>query len=95
MLGPTCPVQRIPPDPQCADRPYATALVVTTVDGSRVIATFPSNADGTFRVAVPPGEYAIRPAASANILPRCSEQLVTVRASAYTTTTISCDTGIR
>ncbi|HTK33346.1 MAG TPA: hypothetical protein VL335_02235, partial [Candidatus Paceibacterota bacterium] len=28
MLGPTCPVMRNPPDPSCADKPYATLVVV-------------------------------------------------------------------
>ena len=30
MLGPTCPVMRNPPDPQCADKPYQGNLVLTT-----------------------------------------------------------------
>src|SRR5207253_9569337 len=32
LLGPICPVERIPPDPQCADKPYAASLVVTAAD---------------------------------------------------------------
>jgi hypothetical protein len=95
LLGPTCPVVRNLPDPQCADKPYKTSLVVTTVDGAHVLATVTSDTDGTFRVAIPPGEYAVRAAASANILPRCNEQLVVVPVDAYATATIQCDTGIR
>jgi hypothetical protein len=95
LLGPTCPVQREPPDPQCEDKPYSTSLVVTTVDGARVIASFTSDSNGSFRVAVPPGEYAIRSAAAANIRPYCSGGPVMVRASGYATTTVQCDTGIR
>src|ERR1035437_9718286 len=26
LLGPTCPVERIPPDPQCAPKPYSTSI---------------------------------------------------------------------
>lgn len=95
LLGPICPVQREPPDPQCADKPYATSLVVTTVSGERIIKEFKSDSNGTFRVAVPPGEYAVRSAATADTLPRCDEQLVVVRASEYTAITFRCDTGIR
>ena len=95
LLGPTCPVVRNPPDPQCADKPYRTTLAVTTVDGARVVTTFTSDSNGTFSVQVPPGEYAIRSAAASNILPYCSDEHVVVRASAYTTTTVRCDTGIR
>src|SRR6185295_16627757 len=28
LLGPTCPVVKEPPDEECADKPYETALVV-------------------------------------------------------------------
>ena len=96
LLGPTCPVIREPPDPDCADRPYATTLVVTTSDQSRVIKEFQSNDTGKFRVQVNPGEYAIRSTAASNILPYCSSsEVIKVNASAYTETTVHCDTGIR
>lgn len=95
LLGPHCPVERDPPDPGCADTRYATALVVTTADGARVITTFTSNSDGAFTVKVPPGTYAIRSAAAANILPYCSSGEVVVVRGAYTQISVSCDTGIR
>src|SRR3989344_268334 len=69
LFGPTCPVVSDPPDSKCADKPYATSLVLTTPDGARVIKTFSSDAEGTFRVEAPPGHYAIRSATAANILP--------------------------
>src|ERR1700704_5848784 len=28
MAGPTCPVERVPPDPACADRPLSTTITV-------------------------------------------------------------------
>ena len=96
LLGPICPVERIPPDPACAAKPYATTLVVTTSDGAQVIKEFKSDANGTFSVNVPAGEYAIRSAAAANVLPFCfSNGTVIVESGAYTETTVSCDTGIR
>ena len=59
--GPTCPVQRVPPDPACDDRPVAGAvLVVTTVAGVEV-ARATSAADGTFRVTIPAGDYILVP----------------------------------
>lgn len=96
LLGPTCPVIRDPPEEDCADRPYATTLAVTTVDQTRVIIEFHSDETGKFSVQVEPGEYAIRSAAASNILPFCSSSgPVRVNASAYTETTIHCDSGIR
>ena len=96
LLGPTCPVEQYPPDPECADKPYATTLVVTTPDGARVIKTFASNTEGKFNVEVPPGQYAIRSAAAANVLPYCStNEEIVVEANGYAEVTVSCDTGIR
>jgi hypothetical protein len=96
LLGPTCPVMREPPDPECADKPYQTNLALTTVDGARVIKTFSSKSDGTFRVEVQAGEYAIRSAATANVLPYCSSNgTIQVRINETTNADVSCDTGIR
>jgi len=95
LLGPTCPVVMDPPDPACADKPYATNLVLTTADQSRVITEFSSDANGKFSVKVQPGEYTIRSAATANILPYCSHDQFKVEANKFTNITISCDTGIR
>lgn len=96
LLGPTCPVMRDPPDPECADKPYATALVVTTSDQALVIKELRSEETGKFSVQVAPGEYAIRSAAASNILPYCSSSgTIKVNASVYTETTVYCDTGIR
>lgn len=96
LLGPTCPVVTDPPDPECIDRPFATSLVVTASDQSRVIKEFQSDETGNFSVQVNPGEYAIRSAAASNILPYCSSgEVIKVNAGAYTETTVQCDTGIR
>ena len=95
LLGPTCPVERIPPDPTCADKPYSTKLVVTTSDQSRVITEFTSDANGKFSVVLAPGEYAIRNAVTANILPYCGHDKFKVEANTFTNITVSCDTGIR
>lgn len=95
LLGPTCPVQRDPPEPGCADRPFETEFVVTTADGAKIIKEFKSDASGNFRVVLPPGNYTVRKAALGSILPRCSEEQVSVSAGKFTELNISCDTGIR
>ena len=96
LLGPVCPVEMIPPDPDCADRPFETRLVLTTSDQSRVIKEFDSSKNGKFRVEVPPGEYAIRSAAAANIMPYCStNDPIVLKANSYVETTVFCDSGIR
>ena len=96
LLGPTCPVEKIPPDPNCADKPYKTNLVLTSADQSYVIAQFSSDENGKFSIETDPGEYQIRSAAAANILPYCSSSgTIKVTAHTYTSAAISCDTGIR
>ncbi len=95
LLGPTCPVMRNPPDPQCADRPYATQIsVARTVDPTHPIATTQSDAQGAFQVTLSPGDYVVS-AAGGTMLPRCSSTDATVSPNAYTSIAVSCDTGIR
>jgi hypothetical protein len=59
--GPTCPVVTDPPDPSCADRPVAGAvLVVTTLAGVELDRTT-SDAEGRFALSLPPGTYRLEP----------------------------------
>jgi hypothetical protein len=92
-IGPTCPVERNPPDPACADRPYQGELAVTSPDGASVVERFSSGSDGNFSVSVGPGEYAIR---SAQPRPACSSATtLTVHPGAWTMANVTCDSGIR
>lgn len=96
MLGPTCPVERDPPDPGCADRPYATQVSIYRAgDMARVVASVRSNAQGAYSLSLSPGQYVVRAGDSASMLPRCGEVAVTVPPTGYVTTNISCDSGIR
>ena len=95
LLGPICPVMQNPPDPQCADKPYQTAIIVFRASNTtNAFASTQSGEDGRFEISLPPGDYVLRPAGK-NPFPYCSEQTVTVEPDAYTETNISCDTGIR
>jgi hypothetical protein len=94
LLGPTCPVERIPPDPACAEKPYATTITVSRTGSSSTFATGKSDAAGAFSFSLPPGSYTLV-ASGGTMLPRCNPTDVTVGPNVYATTTISCDTGIR
>lgn len=95
LFGPTCPVMQDPPESECADRFYATELVLTSVDGSRVIKGFSSDSDGQFNIDVPPGEYAVR-SAGTNIIPQCGTPTpIIVKANDSIDVTVHCDSGIR
>lgn len=93
-LGPACPVMREPPSPQCADKPYATAIIVYHAGSSSALIVGNSNEDGTFAFKLPPGSYTLA-AVGGKVFPRCVETNVVVPANGYASTTISCDTGIR
>ena len=95
MLGPTCPVERIPPDPQCADKPYNTLVTIFRAsDPVHPFTLVQDNADGTFEASLPSGEYVVH-AGGRSIMPRCNPVSVTVAPNAYVSATITCDTGIR
>jgi hypothetical protein len=90
--SPTCPVERIPPDPSCAPRGYATEIAVW--HKGRVVKRFGTGADGRFRVRLRPGRYLLEPR-SGRPLPRCESQRVKVEHHRFTRASLSCDTGIR
>ncbi|MDR3643388.1 MAG: hypothetical protein P4L74_07245 [Candidatus Doudnabacteria bacterium] len=93
-LGPTCPVERMPPDPNCADKPYQAMVIVKTADGQKEITRFTSQTDGTFKQALKPGTYLLV-SVSAQVYPRGVQQTVIVNANTFSQVTISYDTGIR
>jgi hypothetical protein len=94
--GPTCPVEHVPPDPACGPKPVAVNLTATQGDPPQVVKAFASGSDGTFRVALAPGTYVVRPADGGPAYPRCSPtEPVAVVAAAYAHVNVTCDTGIR
>ncbi len=55
--GPTCPVERDPPDPACAPRPVDGAVISIRDANGGLVATVTSAADGSFTLQVAPGMY--------------------------------------
>jgi hypothetical protein len=88
-VGPTCPVEQA--GSPCPDRPLATELRIA--GGSEAVATVRSGDDGRFRVALDPGSYTISSAKPG--LPSLRPVEVTVRPHAFTSVTLSFDSGIR
>lgn len=94
QLSPTCPVERMPPDPNCAPKPYQTTVTMYRADDTaHAFVVTQSDAQGLFEATLPPGDYTIQ--AGESMLPRCPQESVTVVPGAFVSTTISCDTGIR
>ncbi len=94
LAGPTCPVERNPPDPACADRPIATNIVIyRSSDSVHPLLVTRSDEQGKFEASLPPGRYIVRGGEA--VLPRCTDTSATVGPTGYTTVAVSCDTGIR
>jgi len=91
LIGPQCPVQTAE-DP-CPDLPFQAWIQVRKVDGSPVT-RIRSGEDGRFRVGLRPGPYILDPD-SGDPLPVAGDVDVVVRKGAYTSVTVSFDTGIR
>jgi hypothetical protein len=97
LAGPTCPVERVPPSPQCAPRPLAARLRIHPVGKRSPVEVVRSGPDGRFRVRLPPGNYVLRPLAEpGSAFPRPpAPRDVRVHAWRFTSVTITYDTGIR
>lgn len=82
-------------DAPCPDQPLQAAFEV--LDSTNAVVTrFESDAEGRFSVALQPGAYTIRPAASAPLLnPQMQRQAATVLAEGITPVTLRFDSGMR
>ena len=92
-IGPTCPVETMPPDPACADKPYAALLNIATQDGVLVQQVQAQN-DGSFEAALPAGVYVIAQA-EGKIYPMLKPVTVTVQEGQFTAIQLQMDSGIR
>ncbi len=93
-IGPTCGGPIGGDVSGCEDKPYQTTINVKTADGSRIITTFKSGVDGTFRVRLDPGTYLLTSGTSGR-LPSLSPETVVVKANEYTHIDLTFDSGIR
>jgi hypothetical protein len=94
--GPTCPVVTDPPNPNCADRPVAGAVLVFRDASGVEVARVSSAADGTFSIELAPGAYHLVPQPLHGLMGTPAPMDVGVVAGRpMTEVTVSYDTGIR
>jgi hypothetical protein len=92
--GPVCPVEQIPPDPNCAAGPVADAeVIVLTADG-REVARSKSDAAGKIRLTLPQGRYTIRPVQT-NTFPSAPAEVTVDVGATPAEVALGYDTGIR
>jgi len=96
-LGPICPVEKYPLDPNCADKPYVNTELQAIAKSSGVVAgRVKTNKNGIFQINLMSGTYLIKVTPMLNsVLPRCEQKEIVVTANKFTKVDISCDTGIR
>jgi len=92
-IGPTCPVVQVGREEECRDRPYAVSIEVH-YPNKGLYKIIKSSAAGTFSIALPVGEYILRPQV-ANVLLACEEKRIVVMKGKTLNVDISCDSGIR
>jgi len=92
--GPTCPVERTPPDPACADRPVAGAHIEVLDATREPVAEIETAEDGTFTITLPVGLYTFVPQPVDGLLGTPGEFVVVVDVP-VTGVDVSYDTGIR
>lgn len=90
-IGPINPVSR--PGEQNS-RPYTASISIMRASDNGVVAAITSGSDGTFRVALRPGHYLVRPR-QGSPYPIAHDQEVTVVAGQYAHVLVSYDSGIR
>lgn len=95
LAGPVCPVETVPPDPACAPRPVAEAVVLIRVGGGPEVARAVTGADGIFFVELAAGEYVVEPQAVEGLLGTAGPQSVSVLAGSAVAIQLDYDTGIR
>jgi len=95
VAGPVCPVETIPPDPDCAARPVAGAVLIVRDAGGQEIARATTDAGGAFSVSIHAGEYVLEPLSVDGLLGTPSAQAVAIGPGETIEIDFDYDTGIR
>jgi hypothetical protein len=96
QAGPVCPVERVPPDPACADRPVADAQIVVTDAAGTQVASGMTNAAGDLVLRLPAGSYVVTPQRAPGVMGTASAVPIQVVAGAsQAPVVVVYDTGIR
>lgn len=95
LAGPVCPVERNPPDPNCAGRPVPNVAVVLRDPAGHEVDSGTADAQGALTFSVPGGAYYLEPAPVAGLMREPAETAFSVPGGTTVTVALSYDTGIR
>jgi len=93
--GPVCPVEKNPPDPACAPRPVAGAVLVFRDAAGTEVARTTTADDGTYFAELSQGFYIVVPQPANGLLGTPGPESVTVTAGSSVRLALAYDTGIR
>jgi Carboxypeptidase regulatory-like domain len=91
LLGPQCPV--VTEESPCPDRPVSAEVVAMRLE-DRATFSIQSGSDGTFRLALPPGDYQVQALVTAGAM-FAKPSNVTVPPGEFVSVDVLLDTGIR
>ena len=95
-IGPLQPVQRAGPTAPPAPEVYASRSInIFQADGTTLVVNVRIEADGTYRVALPPGAYVVTLARSGLDRARGLPKTITIESGKTVTLDVDIDTGIR
>lgn len=94
VIGPACPV--LEEGQPCPDRPFQSELRVRYASSGEVAAVVASDADGRFRVVLPPGIYIVDPGEPRLVTdPRAEPVSVRVEPDRFAQIVVRFDSGVR
>ena len=93
---PTCPVETVPPDPNCAPRAIPDAVIVVTAPTGGEVARTKTATDGSFAFDLPSGQYVLVPGEVQGLFGRPAPSPFSVAAGGPSISLdVQYDTGIR
>jgi hypothetical protein len=95
LAGPVCPVETVPPDPNCAPRPVTGAVIIVRDGSGAEVARATAGPDGGFFVPLEPGPYTLEPLPVEGFMGTPAMVEVSVRDGESAEIQLDYDTGIR
>ena len=95
VAGPVCPVETVPPDPNCAPRAVAGAVLIVRDGSGHEVARGTTDADGNYVISLPPGSYTVDPQEVEGLFTKAETATVQVPAGGFAQLDWAYDTGIR
>ena len=95
QAGPTCPVERVPPDPACHSRPVAGPTILILDGSGNTVAQVRTDDQGNAFAPVGEGNYVVQPQPVEGLMGGAAEVPIAVAGDAPAMVTVVYDTGIR